>query len=137
MVTTIDLSGQTLTDLRVEYTAGLRFTGGYFVRIETSFTLNTDSHSTYLSPDADPSEAFASMHGLVGKAISESRIDGGTLALTFDDGARLVVQPDGNYEAWTVAGPDGLLIVCMPSGELATWSGTPEGQADPRLDNPD
>ncbi len=127
MVTTVDLSEQTLEDLKVEYTAGLYFTGGYFVRIETPFTLDIGSKSAYLSPATDPPEAFASMHGLVGKAIAESRIDGGTLTLTFDDGARLVVQPDGNYEAWTVAGPDGLLIVCMPSGELATWSGIPEG----------
>ena len=121
-MTKIELSGQTLTELRVECTAGLHFTGGYFVRIETPFTLDIGSKSAYLSPAKDLPEAFAPMHGLVGKVISESRIDSGTLMLTFDEGARLVIQPDGNYEAWTVTGPGGLLIACMPSGKLATWS---------------
>lgn len=123
-MTNFDLSGQTLTELRGEYAAGLHFTGGYWVRIETQFALEVGGQSTYLSPDIDPPEAFKPIHGLVGKTIAESPMDGGTLTMTFDDGARIVVPHNGDYEAWTATGPDGLLIVCMPSGDLATWSGT-------------
>lgn len=122
-MTTIDLGGETLTDLQVEYSARLHFTGGYFVRIETPFVLEVGGQSAHLTPDTDPPEALKPLDGLVGQAIADSLIDRGTLTLNFDDGARIVVRPDDDHESWTVTGPEGLLIVCMPSGELAVWSG--------------
>ncbi|WP_428839421.1 DUF6188 family protein [Blastococcus saxobsidens] len=33
--------------------------------------------------------------------------------------------PEGDYEAWQLDGPDGELIVCLPSGGLAIWSARP------------
>jgi uncharacterized protein DUF6188 len=123
-MTNIDLSGQTLTELRIEYTVGLTFTSDYFVLIESPFTLDIQGKATYLTPDIDPPEALEPLQGLIGRTVSESTIsDTGVLSLIFDDGSRVVVEPDGDYEAWNVSGPDGLLIVCMPSGALATWSG--------------
>ena len=49
-------------------------------------------------------------------------MDGGTPTISCDDGARIVVPHSGDYEAWTTTGPDGLLIVCTPSGDLAASS---------------
>jgi hypothetical protein len=43
------------------------------------------------------------------------------LAVAFDDGARIIVQPDPDYEAWNVTGRHGMRIVCLPGGGLATW----------------
>lgn len=43
------------------------------------------------------------------------------LSVAFDNGARLRIKPDSSYEAWTVSGPRGMLVVSMPRGELAIW----------------
>jgi len=48
--------------------------------------------------------------------------DADVLNLVFSNGASIRVEPDEAYQAWTVAGPDGLLVVSMPGGELAVWS---------------
>lgn len=34
----------------------------------------------------------------------------------------MTVVADERFEAWTIAGPGGLTIVCLPGGELAVWS---------------
>jgi len=44
-----------------------------------------------------------------------SRID-------LDGGARLLVEADPPYEAWTVAGPGGMKVVSLPGGGLSVWS---------------
>jgi Family of unknown function (DUF6188) len=120
-MTSIDLSGQTLTGLRAEYTVGLTFTGDYFVLIQSPFTLTIHGEAISLTPDTSPPEALEPLQSLTGRTVTESTIsDTGTLSLTFDDGSRVVVEPDGDYEAWNLAGPDGLIIVCMPSGELGS-----------------
>lgn len=108
-MTTVDLSGQTLTELRVEFSAVLTFTGGFVVLLVSAFTLESQGGATRLKPDADPPEAFAQMRTLVGKAVAKSGVsDTGTLSLTFDDGSHVVAEPDGDYEAWNVSGPHGL-----------------------------
>jgi hypothetical protein len=47
--------------------------------------------------------------------------ESGMLSVAFDNGARLRIKPDSSYEAWTVSGPRGMLVVSMPRGELAIW----------------
>jgi len=46
----------------------------------------------------------------------------GILEIVFLNGDKIVVNPDPQYEAWTLNGPDDLLMVCMPGGEIAIWS---------------
>lgn len=87
IMTDVDLSGQTLTEVRVVFTAALGFTGDFVVLLISPFSLETSSRADLLSPDTDPVEAFAPLHELVGKRVSASHIsDTGTLSLTFDDG---------------------------------------------------
>ena len=57
--------------------------------------------------------------GSVASATADSE---GMLRIALDDGARLIVAPDPQFEAWTVAGPDGFKVVCGPGGELSSWS---------------
>jgi hypothetical protein len=57
----------------------------------------------------------------------------GTLRVVFEGGARLIVEPDPAYEAWSVSGPDGALVVSTPGGELAIWK--PESSADESAEN--
>jgi hypothetical protein len=61
-----------------------------------------------VTPDTDPPERFDQLRDLVGQVITESIVDdSGVLSLSFDSGARIVSVPDGQYEAWTMAGPNG------------------------------
>jgi hypothetical protein len=48
--------------------------------------------------------------------------DSGGLRVDLEGGARLLVPADPNYEAWTVAGPNGLKVVSLPGGGLSVWS---------------
>ncbi|KAA0116086.1 DUF6188 family protein [Mycolicibacterium sp. P9-22] len=121
----LGLSGRTLTSHHVEYTVGLQLSDEYFVRIESRFTLTVAGTTTVLSPEVDPVSAFEPLSHLVGQVITASEVDDtGSLTVAFDGGNSLLVEPDRNYEAWTVTGPKGMIIVCQPGGELAIWHAT-------------
>ncbi|WP_320538064.1 DUF6188 family protein [Pseudarthrobacter sp. IC2-21] len=45
----------------------------------------------------------------------------GVLHLDFADGSSIDVPTDRDFEAWTIAGGDGLLLTSLPGGALATW----------------
>lgn len=51
----------------------------------------------------------------------------GVLEVTFNEGLILRVDPHPDYEAWHVSGRDGVMIVAMPGGELATWGASHGG----------
>ena len=42
--------------------------------------------------------------------------------ITTESGMVLRIERDERYEAWTLAGPDGLLLVSLPGDGLAIWS---------------
>ena len=123
----LGMQGQELLSATAEYTVSLEFTGRFFVQIESPFVLRTPSGTVQLSPDEDPKERFEPLQGLVGQNVNDAVADdAGVLKLTFENGAELSVSPDGEYEAWTMAGPRGMTVVCMPSGGITVWSPDPE-----------
>lgn len=76
-----------------------------------------------LSPEDDPNQAFDPVHRLAGQSVTAvAKDDSGALTISFTDGTTLTVPPDDAYEAWNVSGPNGALVVSMPSGELAIWT---------------
>jgi hypothetical protein len=56
------------------------------------------------------------------KVKSAVAFKSGALRIVFGDGHLLKVDSDPRYEAWTANGPDGMLIVSMPGGNLAVWA---------------
>lgn len=129
----IDMRGQVLVGLRIEYSVVLYFDGEWGVLLSGCFTLSTQGATHRFTPDVDPPEALASVNNLVGQRVNDAEIgDNGSLSITFDDGSRLHAAPDADYEAWNLSGPDGLLVVSMAGGTLATWSGiAPAVDGDP------
>ncbi|MCG5433831.1 DUF6188 family protein [Mycobacterium sp. MYCO198283] len=120
----LTLAERTFVDITVEYTALLTLTDGFFIRIGSPFTLSTADTVTSLTPEQDSIERFSPLLALIGDSIRRAQVaDGGMLKVHFSSGARIDVRPDPPYEAWVVAGPDGYLVVCLPSGKLAVWSG--------------
>lgn len=127
----LELEGKALTSYTAEFTVGLQLSDQFFVRIESPFTLKLPAGSVDLSPEEDPAESFQQLGELIGCTITESGVaSDGTLSITFGNAARFIVGPNNDYEAWTVSGPRGMLVVCTPGGELAIWSGEPPEAED-------
>lgn len=116
--------GQTLISKDVEYSVGLTFTGSYFLRLESPVVVGTPANEFHLNPE-DTTADFGPLRDLVGCRVTESTADSGVLEVRFENGCRLRVDPDDSYEAWTLAGPRGMKVVCMPGGELAVWRAEP------------
>jgi hypothetical protein len=120
----LGLEGQTVTQASADFTVSLSTDANYEVRIETDFSLHTpdgDLHLSLGTGDVDETTFHPLLRQKVRSSVAE---DTGTLVLAFGDGTGVRVEPDDAYEAWTIAGPGGQKIVCMPGGELAVWSGT-------------
>lgn len=123
----LGLEGKTLLSVTVECSAVLRFSGDYTARIEAPFSFNVPGEQYSFSPESDTQESFQPMDVLVSQVVVTSDSDdSGTLRIAFGNGAAIQAEKDGEYEAWTVSGPDGFLVVSMPGGELATWEAKPD-----------
>ncbi|MGW4607077.1 DUF6188 family protein [Streptomyces sp. NPDC004532] len=85
--------------------------------IETPFTLTDASgHQALLAPATGPS--LAPLLGLFTKAVTETEVTGlGTLSLGFDDGTQLSVEPDSDYESWSLTGSGIAPVLVGPGGE--------------------
>ncbi|EST18131.1 DUF6188 family protein [Streptomyces niveus] len=85
--------------------------------IETPFTLTDASgHQALLTPGDGLS--LAPLLGLFARAVTETEVTGqGTLSLRFDDGTRLSVEPDPDYESWNLTGSGIDPLLVGPGGE--------------------
>ncbi|MFB7864546.1 DUF6188 family protein [Streptomyces sp. NPDC056069] len=85
--------------------------------IETSFNLTDASgHQALLTPATGPS--LAPILSLYAKVVTETEVTGlGTLYLCFDDGTRLSVEPDSDYESWNLTGSGIDPVLVGPGGE--------------------
>lgn len=118
----LGFAGQKVVAEEFGYTVGIDLTEGYEIRVETGFLLRAHDGDHRIVPGEDG--AAATLVGeLTGQVVTVGTADDtGALRVDFDGGARLIVEPDPAYEAWTVAGPGGLKVVCLPGGELSIWS---------------
>lgn len=120
----LEVSGQTITEQQVNWTVWLQTSGGFEFRIEGAFALSdVAGRSARANPDDDLETRTAAMGTLLGGTLSAASIaENGTLRISMQDGRVLSADADEQFEAWTVAGPAGLKIACLPGGELAVWS---------------
>lgn len=122
------LRGKCLQSVVVEYTVRMQLSDVYFIVIESPFRLDIHGDSVSLSPEEDGDEALQSLHQLVGHTIEDANADAaGALHVIFEGAARLTVEPDPTYEAWSVSGPDGALVVSTAGGKLAIWKSQVNG----------
>ena len=119
----LKFAGQRLTAQDAGYTVSLVFGDGYEVRIETPFLLRQPGGDLEVTPGE------TDLPDLTGRVVTVAQADDdGGLRIDFQDGSRLLVAADPDYEAWTAAGLDGFKAVSEPGGGLAVWSGAaPEG----------
>lgn len=113
------LVGRKLEYVRLGHAVVLSFTGDFEVLIETVAHLDGPNGHADVEPGDNPSDVLATLLGDDVRAASVRAT--GELELTFGRGSQLVVGVDAEVEAWALAGPDGVLMVCLARGELAVW----------------
>jgi Family of unknown function (DUF6188) len=118
----LDVSDQSIMRVYFDYAITFVTSGGGEFRAENTVTVSMPGGS---SSDIEPGSAgpgaeviLSLLHQKLRAASADER---GCLELTFASGAKVRVESDAQYEAWTYAGPDGVKVVSMPGGELATW----------------
>ncbi len=122
----LDLNGQTISHQHFDYTMTLETDAGIELNVENDYTLHTADAAWGISPEP-VSTGSGQPTSLINRTISTATSDTtGALSISFTDGDRVTVEADPDYEAWSLAGPDGKKVVCLPGGELATWSGESE-----------
>lgn len=70
--------------------------------------------------EATSAEVLAVLRTLLMKPIRSVEQRDGQLSVVFDS-ITITVPLDDNCEAWQIRADNGLLIVCVPGGELAVW----------------
>lgn len=123
----LDVSGQSVTDQQVDYTVSFLTSGGFEFRIEGAFSMRDATGKPAEANAEDGRDTRTAAVGtLTGSTLTAASVaDDGTLRVCLQDGRVLTAAADEQFEAWTIAGPDGLKIACLPGGELAVWSPAP------------
>jgi hypothetical protein len=93
------------------------------VVLESPFGLSIAGEEEVILDPNGPPEALGPVlrlrHAVVDEALVEKD---GTLKLTFRGGHHLRSDPNLQYEAWHLYGPNGLHVVCVPTGgESPIW----------------
>lgn len=119
----IPLAGQNLTVVSTEYSLVLRSDNGFEIQAEGQVGLEPregDKQCVTFGEEVDIDldvKAF-----FTGKVDFVSASSTGELTIGMECGNRATVTADEDFESWTIVGPNGYRIVCMPGGELATWA---------------
>ena len=119
----LPLNGKTVDRCFVDAAFGLQFFAEHkeiTIRIGGKFSVRSGSEDLHFAPAERVGLGRALV--VVGKVVEAgvARKDG-SLELRFTDGDALTVPPDPDYEAWELAGPEGMLVVSTPGGGLAVW----------------
>jgi hypothetical protein len=122
----IAADGATVTSLQFDFAVTVGLAGAdtsFSVRIEEPFTLRRDgADAPLLDPERRPAET-APVLALLDAAVTRIvAFKDGRLVLTFEPAWTIDVPAGHQYEAWTLNGPDGLLLVSMPGGDVAVWT---------------
>jgi len=121
----LPLAGLPVTRCIVDYAFSLHFwtssEADYTVRIGGPFVLQAYNQVLNLSA-RNGAVSLGPALRLFGQTLESAVVaKNGELTLRFGDRSAIVVPPESAYEAWEVAGPSGLLVVCQAGGKLAIW----------------
>jgi prepilin-type processing-associated H-X9-DG protein len=112
-----------ITQLRIDYAFTLVLDSWIEIRIETPFTYGVEGDVRQFEPSNAP--GLARLLGLHQAIVTSAEIrKDGRLTVAFADGSVLMVPPDEQREAFTVAGSlppirRGFTFVAIPGGGLA------------------
>lgn len=119
----LDIVGQVVKCVSRDHDLLISFDSGSELRIATEFELrSTDGLRVRIDPESMHSITHA-LKSVQGATVIAATIDEvkGSLDLTFANEARIRVEPNIDYEAWTYADLAGTKIVALPGGGVAVW----------------
>jgi hypothetical protein len=118
----IPLVGQAIVSLAFGFSLSLRTNYEYELRIESTFRVDVPGSGGFRGvPDASLSENTVVMRLEGRQVVRANASHAGDLRIEFADGASLVVPFDPDFEAWTVAAPDGFKAISVAGGGLTVW----------------
>jgi hypothetical protein len=93
----------------------------YLLRIEGKCVFNADGETFHFRGTPYDS-SMEKLRVVVGRSITNAcAYKDGRLELKLEGGASIISSPDGQFEPWQISGPNGFLVVSMPSGALEIW----------------
>ena len=121
----LPLKGRSVTQCCVDYAFTIYLVepdAAFSLRIEQPFVLHqANADAVTLDPEENV-VALAPALAMFGLTVERGvAYKDGWLEVCFTDGSSIRVDADNYYEAWTLSGPAGLLVVSMPGGNLAIW----------------
>lgn len=122
----LPVAGQQVTRCCVDYAAvELLLANGIRIYIESTFTyVSPDGIEYVLDPEAEAQRLAPIIQLRRLNATGGAAFKDGHLEVYFEDGSRIHVPADQEFEAWNISGPgglDGLKVMSTPGGELAIW----------------
>jgi hypothetical protein len=119
----LGLAGKTVFAVGFGDSVCLYFSDGHVLGLETTFAVGTDEVTFDVADAEDAATLFAVVDAAIGAVVSGASADeGGGLCVCFSDGFVVSAEPDAKSEAWRLAGPNGVEVVCRPSGGLTVSS---------------
>jgi hypothetical protein len=91
--------------------------------VEAAFAVTATGGADRVDPQDPTAELAQRLLALVGCTVAATSSTSGDLRVECDGGTALEVPASDAGEAWQLLGPDGYLVVCLPGGEPAVWSG--------------
>ncbi len=94
-----------------------------YVHIETPFECILPTARFQCDPVGNPEEFGPALNVLHRSIKAALAARDGSLHITFDGMIALHVSGHPKYEAWSYNGPDGLLLVSLPGGDISAFPG--------------
>lgn len=123
----IPISKQSITVEESFPVLTIRTSGGYEIQAESGVTIHSTVGPAWKGDISDTDLNQFSIGSSLTGTVAHSFVDNdGNMKTELDSGCTIEFHPDEDYESWSVTGPNGYRVVCMPGGKLAVW--TPETQ---------
>lgn len=117
----LPVEGLIVTQIRLDHAVTLLLEDFHF-RIEGTFLVLEGSGLQHtVDPEGGPEQLLPAIKLFEKESVSGSANDDGGLELNFHDGTRVFVPASQEFEPWELAGPERLIIVSAPGGELSIW----------------
>ncbi|MER5218929.1 DUF6188 family protein [Streptomyces flaveus] len=120
----LNLRGEAVTRICFDAALTILTSGECELRVEGKAVLHVPDGDRVSFDPCAPDIVAPHLVRLARDVISEAEVgNSGELAIEFESGVKLTVQPDDDYEAWGLVGPKRRRVICTPGGEIAVWSG--------------
>ncbi|WP_280482633.1 DUF6188 family protein [Nocardia cyriacigeorgica] len=121
----LQVVGMRVAEVTIGFTVTMRLgeSSEYELQVEGDLEIFKESQLAYRVESECYEDQRELIESFVGSVVETATTDSsGALELKLNSGLAVRVPQDADYEAWSLVGPRGYRIVCLPGGQLAIWS---------------